>query len=56
MLDTSKKVLSVKEVSEILGISKSLTYDLVKQGEIPHKRLGHRIIIPKSNFENWLAN
>ena len=55
-MSNNLKVLNVKEVSEILGISKSLTYDLVKQGEIPHKKLGRRIIIPNKEFESWLAN
>ena len=41
-----KKFLSVKELSEWLGVSKSLIYERVYRQEIPCLKLGSRILIP----------
>ncbi len=38
-------VLSVAEAAELLGISKSLAYDLVARGELPARRFGGRIVV-----------
>lgn len=39
--------LSVAEAAELLGISRSLAYDLVARGELPSVRLGRRIVVPR---------
>ena len=41
-----KNFYSVKELSEILGVSRSLIYAKVEAGVLPCKRLGKRILIP----------
>lgn len=46
-----KKFFSVKEVAEILGVSRSLIYAKVCNGEIPSRRIGRRILIPASYVE-----
>jgi excisionase family DNA binding protein len=38
-------VLSVTEAAEVLGISRSLAYDLVARGELPARRFGGRIVV-----------
>jgi excisionase family DNA binding protein len=38
-------VLSVAEAAELLGISRSLAYDLVARGELPARRFGGRIVV-----------
>ncbi|MGH8990158.1 MAG: helix-turn-helix transcriptional regulator [Acidimicrobiia bacterium] len=38
-------VLSVTEAAEMLGISRSLAYQLVARGELPSRRLGGRIVV-----------
>ena len=48
---TMKKFFSVKEVAEILGVSRSLIYAKVCNGEIPSRRIGRRILIPASYVE-----
>ena len=48
----SKKFYSVKEVADILGVSKSLIYAGVQQGKIPHRRVMGRILIPASFIED----
>ena len=52
---TMKKFFSVKEVAEILGVSKSLVYSKICNGQIPSRRIGRRILIPASYVEEILA-
>lgn len=42
---------SPEEARQTLGISKSLIWKLINNGEIKTIRLGHRHIIPKSEIE-----
>ena len=45
-MDRPKRmVLSVTEAAELLGISRSLAYDLVARGELPARRFGGRIVV-----------
>lgn len=37
---------TVRDLAELLGVSKSLIYDRIYKQEIPCKRLGARILIP----------
>ena len=54
--DTDEKiVLSVEEVRRILGLSRGLTYEAIRNGEIPSIRIGHRILIPKVALEHMLG-
>ena len=39
-------VLSVEEAARLLGISRTLAYDLARRGGLPSIRLGRRIVIP----------
>ncbi len=50
-----KLVYTVDEVAELLGLSRGLTYDLVRAGTIPAERLGRRWIIPRARLDAWLA-
>jgi excisionase family DNA binding protein len=43
--------MTVEEASEALGISRSLAYELVRQGESPSLRLGRRIVVPVRALE-----
>lgn len=55
MTETKPATLKVSEVAKILGISRNLVYQLIKEGQIPAKRLGQRrIVIPADSFKNWL--
>lgn len=40
-------VLNAGEAAEMLGISRALVYELCARGEIPHLRLGRRVVIPR---------
>lgn len=48
-----KRIYQISEVADILGISKSYTYQMIKEEKIPVVRLGKRIIIPKPKFDAW---
>ena len=51
---TERKAYNVTRVAEMLGVSVDTVYELVRGNRIPHKRLGRRIIIPASAFDEWL--
>jgi excisionase family DNA binding protein len=40
-------VVSVEEAAVVLGISRGLAYELVRQGVIPSIRLGRRLVVPR---------
>jgi excisionase family DNA binding protein len=40
-------VISVEEAGVLLGISRGLAYELVRQGVIPSLRLGRRLVVPR---------
>ena len=46
-----KGVKEMKEVAEVLGISKSLAYEMAKKGELPIIRMGNRILVPIKRLE-----
>ncbi len=51
----TSKVLSVPEAAQVLGISRAFAYELVARGELPHVRLGRRIVVPVRVVERMLA-
>lgn len=50
-----KKFYRVKELVELLGISKSMVYEYVYAKKIPAKRLGRRILIPEQFVREFLV-
>jgi len=42
--------LTVEEAAQLLGISRALAYEAVQRGEIPHLRVGRRILVPRSLY------
>ena len=46
--------LSVEEAANLLGISRSLAYELAARGELPVLRLGRRIVVPRAALERLL--
>ncbi len=49
-----KITYSVQEVAELLRISKSYAYQLVKEKKLPILDLGKRKVIPKALLEAWI--
>ena len=48
-------VWTVEEAARLLGISRAHAYELVARGELPHLRLGRRLVVPKHAIELLLA-
>lgn len=55
-LKNYKDILTVDDICEILHISKVTAYRLIKDDEIPYKKIRKKYIIPKFLFINWLHN
>lgn len=49
-------MLDVKGLSEYLNISVSLVRKLVRKGELPHNRLGVKILFSKMEIDRWLLD
>lgn len=43
-IDEYPDLLKVDDVSEILGVSRGLVYEAIKAGQIPHFRVGTKLI------------
>ena len=52
-----RRVYTVKEIAEILGISKNAAYYLVKsENGFVTVRIGKTIRVPIESFDEWLKN
>lgn len=49
-------MLSVSQVATVLGISRTSTYDLVKEKDFPSITIGSRIVVPKEELILWIKN
>ena len=47
-------VYTVTQTAELLGISRTLAYELVARGVLAHVRLGRRIVVPRVAVEQLL--
>lgn len=52
---TEKIALTVTEAAQALGIGRTVAYDLIRRGEIPHVRIGRSIRIPRASLDSWLT-
>jgi excisionase family DNA binding protein len=43
--------VTVEEAARLLGISRTLAYELVTRDELPHLRLGRRIVVSRRALE-----
>jgi excisionase family DNA binding protein len=55
MVTNEPLTYSVREVAQLLRLSRNSTYQACVKGEIPSIRIGKRILIPKAQFERLLA-
>lgn len=51
---SDKRALSVTEMAETLGISRTTAYELVNREDFPSMRIGQRIIVPVDALDRWL--
>ena len=48
-------LLTVKEASELTGLTRNRIYDLCQQNKFPHKRIEHRVYIPRRGLLEFLG-
>ncbi len=53
-LETARPTMDVGEAAALLGVSPWLVLQQIGQGKLPHKRVGRRIVIPRTRFMAWL--
>ncbi len=53
---SNKLVLTIEEIANLLGLSRSSTYEAVRKGQIPSIRIGKRIIIPRTALIKILSS
>jgi excisionase family DNA binding protein len=51
---TEKLTISVETAGQLLGLSRNSAYQGIKRNEIPHIKIGKRILIPKRAIEKML--
>ena len=54
--DGERLAIAVEEAAHLLGISRSLAYELCVRGELPTIRLGRRIVVPKRALLEMIEN
>ena len=53
-LPYEKRIYTVDEIQDILGIGRNAAYNLVKSGVFHSVRIGGNIRISKQSFDEWL--
>jgi excisionase family DNA binding protein len=48
-------LLTVEEAAEMLRLSKSYTFQLIREGSIEHIRIGKRIFLKTVHIEDFLS-
>jgi excisionase family DNA binding protein len=51
----SREVLSVNELAKLLGVDRKTIYEYAARGQIPHRRLGRRMLFSRAAVMSWLA-
>lgn len=49
-----RKVMTVPEAGQKLGISRNSAYQAAREGQIPTIRIGRRLLVPVAAFERFL--
>ena len=52
---TGRVTITVDEVAAVLRIGRSAAYDAVHRGEIPHVRIGRRVLVPVARLMTMLG-
>ena len=52
--EAEKRCYTVKEIQDILGISRPTVYELLKKNEFRWVQIGTKYRISKKSFDGWL--
>ena len=47
--------VDIRTASQLTGLARSLIYQRVKAGTIPHRRLGNRLIFDPNELKTWFT-
>jgi excisionase family DNA binding protein len=53
--DTDPVVLNATEVADLLGVNRKTIYEAAQRGDIPHQRLGRRLLFERGLVLAWLG-
>ena len=48
-------LLSVKQLVDLMGVSDSTIYELIREDDFPSLRIGKRIVVPKEELRKWIS-
>jgi excisionase family DNA binding protein len=51
----SPDVLNVDQVADLLGLGRNTVYEAANRGELPHRRVGRRLLFSRTAVLEWLA-
>jgi excisionase family DNA binding protein len=49
-----RQTLTVEEAAQILGIGRTLAFEMARRGDLPALRLGRRLVVPRAALERML--
>lgn len=56
VVERERLAVGVREAAEMIGVSERFLWTLIQSGEIPHKRVGRRMLVVVNGLRSWLAN
>ncbi|MFJ7954030.1 helix-turn-helix domain-containing protein [Lysinibacillus sp. NPDC096418] len=51
----TKVTMTVKETADYIGISRGTVYNMVKANQIPHVKIGGKILFHRETIDKWLT-
>ena len=51
----SPQVLTVTETAKLLRLARNSVYAAIRRGEIPSRKIGRRLLVPREALERFLA-
>ena len=53
-MSAEREVMKAYEVAELLGVDVDGVYEAANRGDLPHRRLGKRILFSRVAITEWL--
>jgi excisionase family DNA binding protein len=55
-LTVVRELLTVPEAARALGLSRTTTYRMAREGELPTVAIGARVLIPADLLDQWITD
>jgi excisionase family DNA binding protein len=56
VVDDAPAILTADEVAELLRVNRKTVYEAAQRGDIPHRRLGRRLLFELGTVLAWLRH